>query len=283
MGTVGIHLLLFLILIVGPAFYNPQPKADNTILNVIPDVTDAADSGVPDAQTPPPTPAPRIPPTAQQLQPPPPIPQPAPRVVQPAPTPTPQPETPTPSLLDKFREMFKPAKPTVTPDLTPVNKPAKHQDSNIQVNTQMTKRTDQKTTPKHNNNTSNAKAIDDTLKSLKSNLSSATKVEISGNSSASAANYATVVKSIYERAILANLPTEIAQNNENTRVRITVAKDGTVVSADIISKSGDSVWDDAVQRTLNQVTFIAPFPEGATDSERHYTIDFNPQVERALQ
>ena len=147
-GTVGIHLLLFLILIVGPAFYNPQPKADNTILDVIPDVTDGASSGVPDAQTPPPAPRPQI--TPQDLRPPPPIPQPAPRIVQPAPTPpapTPTPETPTTSFLDSLKKMFTPAKPTptVAPDLTPVNKPVKHQD--IQVNTQLTTRTAQKLLP----------------------------------------------------------------------------------------------------------------------------------------
>ncbi len=55
-GTVGIHLLLFLILIVGPAFYNPQPKADNTMLDVIPAnlVDNALNSGVQNAQPPPP-------------------------------------------------------------------------------------------------------------------------------------------------------------------------------------------------------------------------------------
>ena len=149
-GTVGIHLLLFLILIVGPAFYNPQPKADNTILDVIPDVlTDSPNSGVPDAQTPPPAPRPQI--TPQDLRPPPPIPQPAPRIVQPAPTPpasTPTPETPTPSFLDSLKKMFTPTKPapTVAPDLTPVNKPAKHQD-NIQVNTDLTTRKATKTLP----------------------------------------------------------------------------------------------------------------------------------------
>src|ERR1700727_3055664 len=109
-GTVGIHLLLFLILIVGPAFYNPQPKAHNTILDVIPEVTDGASSGVPDAQTPPPTPRTITP---HDLSPPPPIPQPQPQVVQPAPTPpapTPTPETPTTSFLDSLKKMFTPAK-----------------------------------------------------------------------------------------------------------------------------------------------------------------------------
>ncbi len=276
-GTVGIHLLLFLILIVGPAFYNPQPKADNTILDVIPDVlTDSPNSGVPDAQTPPPAPRPQI--TPQDLRPPPPIPQPAPRIVQPAPTPpasTPTPETPTPSFLDSLKKMFTPTKPapTVAPDLTPVNKPAKHQD-NIQVNTDLTTRKATKTPPKHNN-TSDSKAIDDTLKSLKSSLSSATKVDISGINSASAANYATLVKSIYDAAW--TLPDTIIKD-ENVMVKVTIARDGRVISASIVSRSGDAPVDDSVQRALDKVSSIAPFPDGVTENERSYKIVFNPQV-----
>ena len=35
--------------------------------------------------------------------------------------------------------------------------------------------------------------------------------------------------------------------------------------------------DASVQTDLDRVTFVAPFPEGATDKERTYTINFNPQ------
>jgi len=66
--TAGVHLLLVVILLVGPAFFAPRPKADDFhVLDVIPaNLIDAAfNSGVRDAQPPP--------------------------VVQPAPQPPPQP------------------------------------------------------------------------------------------------------------------------------------------------------------------------------------------------
>src|SRR5208282_2479973 len=68
MVTVGFHLLLVVILIVGPGFFAPKPKADDLqILDVIPaNLIDAAfSSGVRDAQPPPPTPivTPPTPPT----------------------------------------------------------------------------------------------------------------------------------------------------------------------------------------------------------------------------
>jgi TonB family protein len=276
-GTVGIHLLLFLILIVGPAFFNPQPKNDNTVLDVIPaNLVDAAlNSGVQNAQPPPPAqPAPITP---ADLRPPPPI-QPQPRVVPP-PQPTP---TPQPSLLDRVEKYFTPDKSTVTPDMKPVEKPVKSQTDNVQVNLNKVSRTAPKNPP-HTSTPDNSRAINNALKSLQHNLSSATKVDMPGTASVAYANYATVVKSVYEQALRAHLPEQVAGNNEYTKVTITVENDGTVVSSRIISPSGDSAWDNAVQQTLDQVTIIAPFPDGATEKERQYTLSFNPEVEKSLE
>src|SRR5215469_16926813 len=119
-GTAGIHLLLLTILIFGPAFFNRQPKTDNTVLDVIPaNLVDAAlNSGVRDAQAPQPSPQPAvIPPSLQQ--PPPPLPTPQPKVVQP-PAPAP---TPSPSLLKAFEDYFSHTKPPPTPTVTPNLKP----------------------------------------------------------------------------------------------------------------------------------------------------------------
>jgi TonB family protein len=101
-----------------------------------------------------------------------------------------------------------------------------------------------------------------------------------GNSSVAYANYATVVKSVYEQAWI--LPND-ATDNANTKVSVTIASDGTVITARIVTPSGDAGLDASVQRTLDRVKFIAPFPEGATEKERTYTINFNPQVKRLLE
>ena len=58
-ATAGVHLLLLLILIVGPAFFYSKPKADDLqVLDVIPaNLIDAAfNSGVANATPPPPAP-----------------------------------------------------------------------------------------------------------------------------------------------------------------------------------------------------------------------------------
>ena len=275
-ATVGAHLLLLTILVVGPAFFNPQAKPNNTqLLNVIPSTTIDAllNSGVRGATPPPPTPI---------VTPPPPLPPPPTPSVQPAPQPPPPKPvvTPTPTLMDRVEKIFKP-EPKPEPVKPEQEKPAPktHQ---IQVNTQLVARASSKT-PTPNSKPDNSRAIASAINNLEKNLKPGPVVDVPGDSSVAYANYASVVKSVYERALTSFLPNSIANDNENAKVSVTIASDGTVISASIISQSGDPVWDAAVQRTLDRVTVIEPFPAGSTDKERHYIINFNPQTEHTLE
>jgi TonB family protein len=282
-GTVGIHLLLLLILIVGPAFYNQEPKTDNTpTLDVIPDtIVDAAvNSGVQGAQ-PPPTPKPVTPqpPQPQPLFAPPKIVQPPTPAPTPPPTPAPAPAvTPSPSLMDKFREMFetKPApEPAVKPDLTPTERKTQTQPhpDNIKIDLRNKVTRTQQKNQAQPDNAQNLKAINNELRSLKSNLSSATKIDMPGHNSAAYANYGDVVISIYHHAWAP--PDGMASDNVTVIFKVTIAKDGTVISAHIVTPSGDPSINAAVQRMLDRVTFIAPFPEDSTDEQRSYPVEFN--------
>ena len=251
-ATAGIHLLLLLVLVFGSAFFTPRPKPDDTqLLDVIPsNLIDAAfSSGVRNAT--PPAPAP--------VMVPPPLPAPPTPAVQPAPKP--------------------PVKPA--PDLTPVEKPAKSQPHKIQPDLTPTVRTAPKDSTRTANPQQTARAITTAIRNLKKNLSPGTTIDMPGNSSVAYANYASVVKSIYDRAW--TLPDSIANDDENVKVTVTIASDGTVISAHVIERAGDAPVDNSVQRTLDRVTFIAPFPEGATEKERTYTINFNPKAKRTLE
>ena len=112
MATTGFHLLLLVILFVGPAFFWAREKPDDTpVLDMIPaNLVDAASTGVQNAQPPPPAPAVVTPPQPTPpaaTKPAPPSPKP---VVQPAPT-------PTPTLTERVEKFFKPepAKPAPAP------------------------------------------------------------------------------------------------------------------------------------------------------------------------
>ena len=141
-ATAGFHLLLLTILIVGPAFFNPQPKPDETqLLDVIPaNLIEAAfNSGVRGATPPPPAP----------IVPPPPTPVPPTPAVQPTPPPpVPKPVVPPPpTITERIEKLFTPEpKPVPVKPAPEKPEPKPHQ---IQVNTQLVARTPPKpsTTP----------------------------------------------------------------------------------------------------------------------------------------
>ena len=280
-ATAGLHLLLVLVLLFGSAFFTSHSKPDDTqLLDVIPaNLIDAAfNSGVKNAPVPPPTPP----------QPP----QPKPVVTPPTP-PTPPPPVPTPpapTLVQKVEEYFKPEPSKLSPDaLEPVEKPSKPAPKKIEISlTPVVRRV-----PKVSPDTSEAdareaakearqraKAIAAAAHAIEKNASSATTVEMPGTSSVSYANYASVVKSVYERAW--RTPDDAANDEANTRVSVTIGSDGTVISSRILDPSGDAKVDASVQRTLDNVNFVAPFPDGAKETQKTFIINFNLKAKRML-
>jgi TonB family protein len=256
LATAGIHLLLFVILLVGPAFFERRPKADDLqVLDVIPaNLIDAQfNSGVRGAQPPPP-----------DLQPAPQPPAPQPVVTPPRPAPSPEPAVKP-----------EPVKPTPAPD--------KVQPHKIQIDTHLVTRNASQKNSTPDNSAQQARALRKAIRSLKQNFSPSTTVDMPGNSSVAYANYASAVKSVYDQA-WAQVPLDgVANDNENVKVTVTIASDGTVISARIADASGDSALDTSVQKTIERVTFVAPFPEGSTDKQRTYTINFNPQLRKMLE
>jgi TonB family protein len=117
---------------------------------------------------------------------------------------------------------------------------------------------------------------------LKKNFTPGTVVDMPGNSGGAAyASYRDAIATIYYEAWT---PPGATDNEEaNTRVSVTIANDGTVISARIVTPSGDAKVDASIQRTLERVTFIAPFPKGAVEKERTYIINFNLKAKRMLE
>ncbi len=118
------------------------------------------------------------------------------------------------------------------------------------------------------------------LRSLRDDIAPGTSLEALGPGGGGEvyASYDQVVRSIYWHAWTP--PEETASDDAITKATVTIASDGTVLSARITQPSGDASVDRSVQRTLDRVTFIAPFPEGAKDKQRTYTINFNLKAKR---
>jgi TonB family protein len=264
-ATAGLHLLLLVILFVGPAFFSAKPKTDDSqVLDVIPaNLVDAAiNSGVKNA-----TPPPMVTPPQSQPQPQPTPPAPKP-VVQPAPT-------PQPTITERLEKFFKsePEKPATQQTENPPHTP--------KVDLHLVTRTvPQNSSMPTKATPDNSKAIKSALRALRKNLSSATTVDAPGESGAAAMNYRAAVQAIYTQAWTP--PDDTASDDANVKVRVTIASDGTVVSATMLAPSGDASVDRSVQSTLDRVQFIAPFPSGSTNTQRSYIINFNLKSKRQL-
>jgi len=115
---------------------------------------------------------------------------------------------------------------------------------------------------------------------LKSGFSQGTKVEISGPGGEAYADYSQFVKSVYEDAWVVS--DDLTDESSTAKVSVTIAKSGHVISARIERHSGNSPLDRSVQRALDKVRFVAPFPAGALDEQRTFIINFNLKAKRLL-
>lgn len=294
-ATTGFHLLLVVILIVGPGFFTEKPKPDDaSILDVIPDQAIEATLTSGEKNAKPPAPTPIATPTPPVV-PPPPQPEPKPDVTPP-PEPKPEPKT----FTEKVKEIFTPEPVKPDPDPEPAPKPVKpakpvkpkpQHEIKIDLTQKVTRtaQTDdaaQKAAAEARRQQREARqlaqaradAFRAAAQNLQNNFTPSTKVAMPGHSSVSYAGYASIIKSIYTRRW--QMPKNAANDEANTTVSITVSSDGRVISSKIIDRSGDSDVDASVQQTLDRVDFIAPFPDGATEKTKTFIIDFNLKAKR---
>lgn len=86
-------------------------------------------------------------------------------------------------------------------------------------------------------------------------------------------NYTQLIMNIFDRAWTP--PSEIVDENLVTVVKIVIHKTGRVASTRIVRRSGNAAMDASVQRALESVQSVPPFPPEARDFERTFEIEFN--------
>jgi TonB family protein len=265
-AAAGFHGLLLLLLIFGAALM-PEEKAAPVSRITFFDVSKITDApshgGSAGTQASPPPPASvTVPPLQPAMPVSPPPPQPA-RTAAPAPLPD--------------TASFKPVKPrTEQPDdFTPVaHPPARQTISNNQS-------PDAKARQMAENQQRIASQISRDISRLSGALSKDTAVQMSSGDDGGepAANYRDIVASMYTAAW--NPPASLDDESATVVVSVTIARDGHVVTHEIVKSSGNAVMDKSIGNTLDNVTFIAPFPEGSKDMERTFSIKFNLSAKRS--
>ena len=254
--SIGLHILLAAALLICTAFFVAKPeKIMPTLSMIAPDVLDNLLNPQP-VSTPKKNPNPPVR-----------------RIVTPTP---PKKVTPTPprkvTPKKKQSPALKPTKSKVTP------KP-KRKTIKIAQNTQTSKGATGR--PKKNTHPKtppvSAKQLN-TIKSMRNQLSAAINVNVAGTNAAAFTSYANFVVGVYRRTWEPLIPSGLARSRI-TKVSVTIRRDGRVLSARIIRKTGDAALDRSVQRALDRVKTIGKsFPSGSKDSQRTFTLDFTPRI-----
>jgi TonB family protein len=259
----GTHLLLLSALMFGSAFFVPEPKKVlNTRLKVVPTMlVDEALSGGGGN--------PNLQPTEDRekghIQAPEPPKPPKPKIVEPPKPPPPKPPPPKPRT----------EKPPVKKP--PVKKPPRKEPKKVVLKPVTAKERNKILGKKPPQPDREAKRRADQmakeLESLRKGFKDGTQVEVHGTGGAAYANYAQTIFEIYDQAWM--LVQEGDSGNATTKVRVVIERNGRVKSARIIRRSGNSVLDNSVQKALDRVRRVPPFPSGSRDREREFIINFN--------
>ncbi|MBC8326633.1 MAG: TonB family protein [Verrucomicrobia subdivision 3 bacterium] len=269
--SVGLHVLLVAALILGAAFFVTQPEKVPPVLSMIaPNVLEdllnppTPPQSKPNLNQPSATRHPEVtpprPPVKPVIQPPKPRPNP----------PKPQPKTP------KVKPKPRPKNPNPNKPKPP-NSAKKPKD--IKVNIHNTQKHTNHTRPKPRpvNPVINSKDVNNALKGL-SNLSAKIKVQVSGSNRAAFATYAQHVVAVYRRAWQPLIPKNLARIRI-AEVSVTIDRNGRVISARIVRRTGDAALDKSVQRALDKVKSVGKsFPSGSRDAKRTFILDFTPII-----
>jgi TonB family protein len=265
-GSTILHVVLGCTLLFGPGFFSPKPQP-SVLLQVVPDTDHVTDDpthgGDRNVQLPPPVSNPQPPQPAQVVTPSPPKPVPPKEAVKPEP---PRNNKPDPNALESKPTQVK--RPQINTNLV-VSSP----------NTKPNIKTPTGPSPKELADV-RRRIINQTISGISSGLSSG-KVNIDpgpGDGGPLSANYRDIVGSVYQAAW--DPPNNPTSDSAIVRASVTISSDGKVISTHITEPSGDAEVDASVKRTLNQVTYIEPFPKGATEKERTYIIKFDLKAKR---
>jgi len=306
----SLHLLLVLVLFVGPAFVSPKPPQepplqDNEILDFVPLIT--TDEQISGGGNPKANPPPAIAPIKEPAR----APEPAPKEPETKPEPKPEPkhEVKVPKAKrepEPEPEPVKKSEPKLDPDaLEPAKKKPRRPEISTEIVTRKNNKADEarkkalerereaerervaEEERQYSMAVDSRRRLANTFNMAANNLaegmSSGTSIELRGPGGGGVpyANFLQAVKSIYARNW--HVPDGVTDDNATATADVTIARDGKVVTAKITVRSGNAEVDKSVQRTLDRVDYAAPLPQNASEDRRTVSIKFNVRARRLMQ
>jgi TonB family protein len=275
-----VHGTLVLLLIVGPAFLSSEEsKFDpKEIIDFIPAITidkSLSGGGNPNVVQVIPQPQPQ------------PQPRPQPEISQPKPERRPEPEPEKTKLTEKVVKPAEPTKSAVDPESLETRAKPKI-DLTLKTRTSTKVPTTDTAAEKRARDAREKadreraeKILNSTLANIREGASDSVKIQDlrgPGGGGLPYAGFNQALISAYMRAWL--IPSEAADENGKVVATITLSRDGTVISARISKSSGNKDLDSSVQRALDKVSFVAPFPESTKDAQKTFGLEFDPKAKR---
>ena len=241
-GSFVLHAMIIALLVLGPMLLAKRQEKVQVIDLIPSEIVDQILS-------------PKVsvtPPTTTQTKPTPPKPKPV-KITKPKPKPTP----PTPKPVKTTKP-----KPQIKVNLKPtIRRP---DSSKVKAQQEAAERA-------RKANAKRQETLNNSINRLSSNLSGSTAVNAPLGRLA-AANYESLIRKKYMDATFH--PGAI-NRDPVVKVRLVIARSGNVLSAQIINNSGVTSWDRAVQKSLDRVKHIAPFPKSISGSKKTFTLNFN--------
>jgi TonB family protein len=299
LASTGLHGFLVLLLLFGSAFFVSKEKPPSPPINVVPThlIEDALAGGggnpnlarTEDRQkgeTLLPQPAAAPPPSAppQPKPPPPQPPKPETRKAEPKKPDAPTPKTPkvTEAVKPKPVEKTSDSKPRI--DLNQDLKPIARTEKDRQKAKQEAEAREAAREAARQNAAANAarqklaQQIGKAADAMQRGFKGGTKVEVGGPGGEAYANYGSLVQAAYEDAW--HVIQDLTDDDEIAVVRVTIARDGRVVGARFVDRSKSASMNKSVQRALDAVRRLPPFPDFIKEAERSFTIEFNLKAKR---
>lgn len=273
-ASAGMHLLLALLLVIGPAFIAPKKPADDMpVLDFIPLKTvDALVSGGGNPNAKPPPAALAAPPPA-----------PAPAVAKAPPEKIREPDPPRELKQDlPDPDALEPAKDRKRKIEISTKPVVRSREARPDVRAREEAQARERAKEQADARRRVAQAIGRAADRIEDNVSGSTTVELKGPGGGGIpyANFLQAVKSAYARAW--TVPDGVTDDDATAVASVTIARDGTVVEAKMIRASGNSEVDHSVRLTLQRVRYAAPLPDDAKENQRTVTINFNVRAQRLL-
>lgn len=253
-GSVVFHALTLALLVLAPVLLAKRVEKVQVIDLIPSEIVDQIMAPpAPVAPPSPPTPAPTKP-TPPKLTPPKPKPKP--------PDPTPPKPKPKPVEVVKPKPKPKPVKPKIKVNLKSTMR---------QPDTQKVKAQQAAAERARQAEAKRQAALKQSLNKLDSKLSGRTSVNVPQGRYA-AANYESLIRRKY---VDATIHPGTISGDPVVKVQLVIARNGNVISARIIGVSGLASWDRAVQKALDRVKRIAPFPAGMSGAKKTFNLNFN--------